>query len=271
MKQLRFRVSGLVLNCVDYGGEGLPPLLFIHGGSAHAHWWDFVAPAFTNDFHVLALDQRGHGDSEWCSEWAYGSRHYLADLDAVIDTWGLGAPVLVGHSMGAHNVLLYAATHPEKLRALVAVDSPLDYPAQAVEALRSFAGKPPRLYASLDDACANFRVLPRETLGRPEIMGHVARLSYQRLDNGQWTHKVDRRTLNREPLELGPILSRITCPALLVRVKQSRVLDLEVARRMAATLAQGRVAELDNSFHHAMLDNPEGLVVILREFFATLR
>jgi pimeloyl-ACP methyl ester carboxylesterase len=271
MKQHRFHVAGLTLNCVDYGGHGLPPLLFVHGGSAHARWWDFVAPNFTSDFHVLAIDQRGHGESEWSAEWAYGSRHYLADLDAVIDTWGFGAPVLVGHSMGAHNVLLYAATHPEKLRAIAAIDSPLDYPAQAVDFLRTFAEKPPRVYKSLDEACENFRVMPRENLARAEIMAHVARLSYKRLDNGDWTHKVDRRTLIREPRELRPILSRITCPALLIKVKRSPVLDLDVARKMVAAMPQGRLAELDDSLHHAMLDNPEGLVIILREFFATLR
>ena len=114
MKAHRFVANGLALNCLDYGGEGKPPILFLHGGSAHAHWWDFVAPAFVGDFHVLALDQRGHGESEWADEWAYGSRHYVSDLDRVIDGWGFGAPILVGHSMGAHNVLAYAAEHSEK-------------------------------------------------------------------------------------------------------------------------------------------------------------
>ena len=89
MKAHRFKANGLVLNCVDYGGEGKQPMLFLHGGSAHAHWWDFVAPAFVGDFHVLALDQRGHGESEWADEWAYGSRHYVSDLDQVIDALGV--------------------------------------------------------------------------------------------------------------------------------------------------------------------------------------
>ncbi|MGH7863429.1 MAG: alpha/beta fold hydrolase [Candidatus Binataceae bacterium] len=271
MKQLRFKVSGLALNCVDYGGEGLSPLLFIHGGSAHARWWDFVAPAFTKDFHVLALDQRGHGESEWCSEWAYGSRHYVADIDAIIEGWGFGAPVLIGHSMGAHNALLYASMHAEKLRAMVAIDSPLDYSTPAIAFLRSFADKPSRRYATLDEACANFRVLPREHKARAEIMAHVGRLSYMRLPDGSWTHKLDRRTLIREPLDLGPILPRLSCPALIIKVKESPVLDIDTARKMVSAVARGRLAELDNSFHHAMLDNPEGLVALLRDFFDTLK
>src|SRR5208337_5298911 len=95
----RFKGAGLELNCLDYGGTGKPPILFLHGGSAHAHWWDLVGPALAPEFHALALDLRGHGDSAWADEWAYGSRHYVADLEALIEGWGLGAPIIVGHSM----------------------------------------------------------------------------------------------------------------------------------------------------------------------------
>src|SRR5229473_3190042 len=109
--------DGLTLSCVDYGGAGRTPLLFVHGGSAHAHWWDFVGPAFTDRFHVLALDQRGHGESPWTAEWTYGTRQYVADLTAIIDGWGQGAPILVGHSMGGHTVLCYAGAHSASLRA----------------------------------------------------------------------------------------------------------------------------------------------------------
>ena len=160
MKRHSFKANGLTLNCLDYGGEGKRPMLFIHGGSAHSHWWDFVAPAFCADFHVLALDQRGHGESEWAEDWEYGSRHYVSDLDQVIDGWGLGAPILIGHSMGAHDVLAYAAERSDKLRAMVVIDCPADYSEYAVEFLRGYAEKPPRRFESLEEATRNFKVLP---------------------------------------------------------------------------------------------------------------
>src|SRR5579863_1494887 len=195
----RFNGAEEVLNCLDYGGAGKPPMLFLHGGSAHAHWWDFVAPAFVEDFHVLALDQRGHGESEWAGEWAYGSRHYVSDLDQVIGQWQFGAPILVGHSMGAHNVLAYAAEHSEKLCALVALDPPPDYTELAVEFLNSIAKRPARRFGSLDEAARNFKVLPRETLATKEILEHVARRSFRKDEDGSWVHKIDRRTMIREP------------------------------------------------------------------------
>ena len=170
MTERKFIVNGLTLNCVDYGSEGKPPILFIHGGSAHGHWWDFVGPHFTDRFHALAIDLRGHGDSEWPAEWEYGTRHYIADLDDLIDNWGLGAPVLVGHSMGGHNVMVYASRHPEKLRAMVAIDSPADYPERAVGCLRGFSERPGKRFKSLEEAMANFRMLPRETLATKEVL-----------------------------------------------------------------------------------------------------
>ncbi len=271
MNARRFTANNLVLNCLDYGGEGKPPLLFLHGGSAHAHWWDFVAPAFVGDFHVLALDQRGHGESEWAADWAYGSRHYVSDLDQVIDRWGFGAPILVGHSMGAHNVLAYAAEHSEKLRAIVALDPPPDYPERAIEFLQSIAEKPARRFESLDEAVLNFKVLPRETLAKKEILDHVARHSFRRDDDGAWVHKLDRRTMIREPSRVWKSLHRIACPALIVKIAKSPLLDREVATKMVAQLAHGRLAEVDDSYHHVMLDNPTALIEVIREFVDGLK
>jgi pimeloyl-ACP methyl ester carboxylesterase len=267
----RFVANGLALNCLDYGGDGKPPMLFVHGGSAHAHWWDFVAPAFVEDFHALALDQRGHGDSQWVDDWAYGSRHYVSDLAQVIDRWGFGAPVLVGHSMGAHNVLAYAVEHSEKLSALVALDPPPDYPERAVEFLQSIAERPARRYASLDEAARNFKVLPRETLASKEILEHVGRSSFKQLDDGAWIHKIDRRTMIREPSRVWKSLHRIACPALIVKMTKSPLLDREVAKKMVAQFPHARLAEVDHSYHHVMLDNPTALIEVIKDFVRDLK
>ncbi|HEY6393785.1 MAG TPA: alpha/beta hydrolase [Candidatus Binataceae bacterium] len=270
MKFLRFEANGLILHCLDYGGEGKPPMLFIHGGSAHAHWWDFVAPAFVDDFHVLALDQRGHGESEWPEEWEYGSRHYASDLEQVIGGWSFGPPVLIGHSMGAHNVLVYASEHSDRLRAIVAIDTPPDYSERAVAFLRIYADKPPRRFDSLAEAIANFKVMPRETLAKKEILDHIARRSYRQLEDGTWTHKVDRRTMFREPLKIWDSLPNIKCPALIVKIRKSPLLDIEEARKMVQALPHGRLVEIDDSYHHVMFDNPGELIAALKEFASGL-
>jgi pimeloyl-ACP methyl ester carboxylesterase len=268
LRTRKFKGAGIELNCVDYGGEGGPPILLVHGGAAHARWWDFVAPSLTQDFHVLALDQRGHGGSPWIGQWAYGSRHYVADLEAVIDGWGLGAPVLVGHSMGGHSAMVYAVEHSERLRALVTIDSIPAYPEHAVAALAAIADRPASAYETLKDAVASFRLLPADTLAAPEVLGHVAELSFRRREDGKWVHKMDRRTLRREPVQLDGELARIRCPALLIKAALSPVLSASFAREMAERMARGRMALVENSNHHVLIDNPLGLVAVMAPFLA---
>ncbi len=267
-KARKFKGAGIELNCLDYGGEGKTPMLLVHGGAAHARWWDFVAPALTGRFHVLALDQRGHGDSPWTADWAYGSRHYAADLEAVIDGWGLGAPVLVGHSMGGHSVMVYAAGHSERLRAMVTIDSIPAYPEHAVAALSAIAERPASVYESLSDAVASFRLLPAETLAAPKVLRQVAELSFRRRADGRWVHKMDRRTLRREPIQLDGELARIQCPALLIKAAESPVLSASFARATAARMVRGRMMLLENSNHHAPIDNPAGLAALMTAFLA---
>jgi pimeloyl-ACP methyl ester carboxylesterase len=196
---------------------------------------------------VLALDQRGHGDSPWTRQWAYGSRHYAADLNSVIDGWGLGPPVLVGHSMGGHSVMVHAVEHSDRLRAMVAIDSIPAYPERAVAMLGAIADRPASVYESLQEAVASFRTLPGETLATPEVLRHVAEL-------------------RREPIQLDGELERIRCPALMVKAALSQVLSASFAQRMAARMAQGRMVQLENSNHHALIDNPLGLVAVMVPF-----
>src|SRR6266508_5249710 len=98
-------VNGLRLNFLEWGMSGRPVLCFLHGGSAHAHWFDLVAPAFVDRFHVIALDQRGHGESDWAEPPAYATENFAADLLGVIDALGGRRIALIGHSMGGHNAM----------------------------------------------------------------------------------------------------------------------------------------------------------------------
>jgi pimeloyl-ACP methyl ester carboxylesterase len=270
MKARTFLCNNLKLNCLDYGGEGQRPLLLLHGGSAHAHWWDLIGPELAADHHALALDQRGHGDSEWSADWAYGSRHYVSDLCELIARWPFGPPVLIGHSMGAHNALVYATRYSDTLRGVVIIDATADYPQRAVDLLRTFAERPVSKFPSLAAACANFRLLPRETLAAPEVLARVARHSFKQNAEGTWTHKLDRRTFIREMIQGFNDLPNILCPALIVKVTESPVLARSVADQMAAAIPHARVVEIADSYHHVILDNPNALVATLRDFLEAI-
>ena len=263
-------INRLRLHYLDWGTEGKPPFLLLHGGSAYAHWWDFVAPALAENFRVIALDQRGHGDSDHVTPPAYGTRHYLADLQQFIATLGLHKPVLMGHSMGGHNSIIYATQHAQELAALILVDTDAAYPEAAVQFLRKLGEKPAKEFGSFVEAISRFQLLPRETYISTEKLRYLASFAFHERPDGKWTAKLDRKTLFRYPIDGRPFLSQITCPTLIVRAEHSPLLSHEKINRLVSNLPNGRWVEVKDTYHHVMLDNPEGLVQAVREFLADL-
>lgn len=271
MRNRKFAGAGLEINCVDYGGEGRPPLLFIHGGSAFGHWWDFVAPSFTASFHTLAMDLRGHGESSWSGAGDYAMQDYAADVAAMVESWGLGQPVLVGHSRGGLFALTYAAAHPGKVRALSIIDSLPQTTEEMLTWSQSMKGWRPRRYASLEEACASFRLLPAETRATPAMLNQIARFAYrQEQDDGAWVVRIDPQCRARDPFDVFDYLGAVACPTLVIKAALSPMITREVAQRMAAAAPRGAMAEVEDAYHHVMLDNPQGLVRTLSEFLMRL-
>jgi pimeloyl-ACP methyl ester carboxylesterase len=268
MRDRKFAGAGLEINCVDYGGEGRPPLLFIHGGSASGHWWDFVAPSFTEKFHALAMDLRGHGASDWPAGADYGISDYAADVSAMVESWGLGEPVLVGHSRGGLVALTYAAAGGAKARALVVIDSLPQTTADMLTWSESMKTWRPRRYATLEEACASFRLLPAETRATSAMLQQVARFAYRQDEGGAWIVRIDPRSRARGPFDVFDYLPAVVCATLIVKAELSPMITREVAQRMALAAPRGSMAEVEGAYHHAMLDNPAGLARTLNEFLA---
>ena len=115
-------VNGINIHYLERGDTRSTPMVLLHGLRGHGHSWDDIAAAFSPDYHVLALDQRGRGETDWASDGDYSTDAYVADLEGFCQAKGLDSFVLVGHSMGGRNSLLYASRHPETLQKLVVVD-----------------------------------------------------------------------------------------------------------------------------------------------------
>ena len=148
----------------NWGTPGKQSLILLHGGSAYAQWWDFFAPAFSENFHVIAPDWRGHGESQHVDPPAYSSRHYIDDLHKLLVKIGIERPVILGHSMGGHNAVIYATEHAAEMAALVMVDTNVSYPESAVQFLSELGEKPAKVFDSFAEAVSRFRVLPRESV-----------------------------------------------------------------------------------------------------------
>ncbi len=261
-------VNGLALHLLESGRAGAPALCFLHGGAAHAHWFDRVTPAFTDRFHVIALDQRGHGESQWAEPPAYGTDDFTGDLLAVMDQLGLRTMTVIGHSMGGHNAMTFAAWHPERVGALVIVDSRPVIPAERLDFMHARGRRLPRAYSSEEAGMQAFRLLPRETFAEPALLAHLARAGLAQR-NGGWGWRFDPATHGaRQPVDAWPLLPRITAPTLIVRGGLSPILPAEMAERLRASIPRATLVTIPEAYHHLTLDRPAEFAAALGRFLA---
>src|SRR5438045_4523329 len=164
----RMSVNGLSLHALEWARPGASGLCFLHGGSAHSHWFDRVIAPFLGRYHVISLDQRGHGASEWPKPPAYATEDFVSDLLHVMDAMGWARMTVVGHSMGGANAMALAAWHPERVERLVIVDSRPSIPAERLGVMHergARALRAPRRARTLEYAVASCRILPRASVG----------------------------------------------------------------------------------------------------------
>jgi pimeloyl-ACP methyl ester carboxylesterase len=265
-RRRRIEVRGLDLCLLEWGGPAETGVLLLHGGAAHAHWFDAVAPALGAGRHVVALDQRGHGQSQWARPPAYATRDFVADLLGVLDALGWERAVLVGHSMGGHNAIAAAAWHPERVRGLVIVDSRPAIPAERLAQMKERGARPLRRHPTLEAAVAAFRLLPPDTVADPALLAHLAQESVAGRD-GAFSLRFDPACYAaREPVDGWPLLSRITAPTLVVRGELSPILPRPMAERLRAEIPGAGLVEVPDAYHHLVLDRPDAFSRALRGF-----
>jgi esterase len=262
-------VAGLKLHLLDYGTAGKPQMLCMHGSAAHAHWFDFVAPGFTSDYHVLAPDQRGHGDSEWdrSVEPEYNYDRYAADMHELTEKLDLRDFILVGHSMGGLVSIVYAATYPGRAKAFIMIDSSVNMPAERVAAMNEIGSREGSSYADQNEFVAKFKVRPAGSSATPEIVRHLALRSGRPFEDGRWRSKVDRNVYaKRVSRALMPYWANIKIPALLMKGDRSNRVSPEIIAGVKALAPQVEVAQVAGCDHHVTLDNPPGFVEVATKF-----
>ncbi len=261
--------AGLSLHYLDYGTQGKTPMLCLHGGAAHAHWFDFVVGGFTDRYHVRSLDLRGHGDSAWSDLSGYNYRRYADDVAEVVERLDLRDFVLVGHSMGGMVSLVYAATYPGRVARLVVVDSTLHMNEERVAEMRSVGARQGSTYASLDELVRRFRLRPPGSAPAPHILAHVAVQGARQTADGTWALKFDRNIMASRVSYNGlPHWSNITIPALLVKGGLSARITPEIVAEVRERAPQTELVEVPGAEHHVTLDNPSGFVAAVRSFLA---
>ncbi len=269
-------VGKLRLHYLDWGNENRPPLVFLHGGALTAHTWDVVCLALREQYHCLALDQRGHGDSDWADD--YSHERHCEDITGFIEQLGIGRTVMIGQSMGGLNSIVYAGQNGERLAGLVIVDVGPELNIGGTRRIGDFIRDTPEadsIDAFIEKAMA---FNPRRD---PLLLRRSLHHNLRQLPNGKWTWKWDPNRMRagasriEEHIEgmrrLWSHVERIDCPALVMRGAKSDVFSDANAEKLAATLPRGRWMRIAEAGHTVQGDNPRDMVAALRQFFGEIR
>jgi esterase len=256
-------VNGLRLRYLDWGTRGQPPVILLHGLAVFAHAWDHNAAALHDVLHVVALDQRGHGESDRGACADYRTEVFASDILGVADALGWGRFSLVGQSMGGHNAMYLAAAFPDRVERLVISDMEPVMRLELIASMREAEGLPE--YDSLDELIAE--AAARNPRPSPHLQRQRAEHTVKRLPSGRLTPMYDFNAPRCwEAVDLWTRLPRIACPTLLVRGEESPVLRREVATRMLEAIPQCEFVEIKGAGHSIGLDNPADFDAAVRQF-----
>lgn len=277
-----YQSQRLKLSYWTWGEANKPPLILVHGGRDHARNWDRIAEAFRDDYHVLACDLRGHGDSEWAEGSTYSLVEHIPDLIALIDLVGGKAPV-VAHSFGGAITLLAAGVFPEKFEKIVEMEGMgarmEDRPPVTPEGLRKWVmkvrameGQTPRVYPSFRAAAERMREANKALT--EEMADHLARWASHGIDNG-WVWKFDPWVRQRTPVEITGdemevMWRNIDCPVLHVvgetsHFKRDKFHEVPVD----SFFEDSRTEVIRNAGHWMHHDQTDATVKVLRDFLGT--
>ncbi len=248
-----------------------PTVVLLHGLQDCARSWDIFAAAMCSEYRVIALDSRGHGDSAHATPSTYGFQDYIFDLEALVAYLGLSDFILVGHSAGARYAFVFAAEHPELVRALVVVDIDPDAVNPDSQGMFARYNTESDEWDSLDAVVERLR--DRQSQSTDEMLLHQAEVMTRQLPDGRRAWKRDRRLLAvYERPDLWEEWSRLAVPTLIVRGRQSSLLKHEVAVRMREVIADGaplaRLAELEGGGHWFYQEFPGAFEATVRWFLA---
>jgi non-heme chloroperoxidase len=265
--------NGLKFHYLDWGNPDNLPLVLLHGVGQTCHTWDLFAAAMSPHFHVMAFDQRGHGDTDWAPDKDYSRKTMVKDAEAFTTALGLDRFFLTGMSMGGANSLAFTGQNPDRVEALVVVDVGPRVENKGVQHIRNFM-KDFREFDSLEDAAAVIHKFnPRRPL--EVIRKYTVVYNLKQLPSGKWTWKYDtyfseghsRGDVKQMEQELSTEVKKISCPTLLVKGAESDVLSLDGARLLQAAVPGSEFALIPGAGHSVMGDNPPAFEAAVREFY----
>jgi pimeloyl-ACP methyl ester carboxylesterase len=273
----------LRLHYVDWGNASAPPLLLVHGGRDHCRNWDWVAEHLARDWHIIAPDLRGHGDSEWSKDGTYAMAGYIYDLAQLVHQLRVAPVTVIGHSLGGNIALRYAGLYPENVARLIAIEGlgaspkmqaqrlakPFPERMRAwIDAQRGLSGRLPRRYATIEDA---FKRMQEENKHlTPEQARHLTQHGVNQNEDGTYTWKFDNYVRSWPPYDMSSadiesLWARISCPTLLIYGKESWASNPAEDGR-ARHFKNAEIVAIDGAGHWVHHDRLDAFLALTRRF-----
>ena len=265
-------LRGLRFHYRDWSGPrpDAPDLVLLHGFTGHARSWDAFAQGMSDRYRVLALDQRGHGESAWAEPDKYGAPEMVDDLAAFVTALGLKRFSLLGLSMGGNVAIHYGGRKPPELERLVIVDIAPEIVTAGATRIQTGV-RASDVFESREAAFAAARAgnpVPPEAHHR-----HRVDHSLMRTEDGRWTYRYDRALRSpggavriRDPEAGWRAVEAFAVPTLLVRGENSDILSPELAQKMVALNPNVTLVTIPGSGHSVPLDKPDEFLAACREF-----
>jgi pimeloyl-ACP methyl ester carboxylesterase len=275
-----FYSQRLKLHYLDWGSADKPALLLIHGGRDHARNWDWAAQELRRDYHIIAPDLRGHGDSQWAIGGSYAMVDYVLDVAQLLNALRIFPITIIGHSLGGAIALQYSGVYPDRVRKLVAIEGLGPPPGMIRERpahermtewimeMQALAQRHPHRYKSLDEAVARMRDANPHL--SPDQARHLTVHACYRDEDGTYLWKFDNYVRAASPYlfnlqDASEIWRHITCPVLLVRGTESWASDPEEDGR-ATAFRNYKVVNIEKAGHWVHHDQLDVFLQAVRDF-----
>jgi len=258
-------VNGLRLHFLEWGSEAKPALILLHGISKHAHTFDHIAPDFARDYHVLAVDMRGHGDSGWSPEGAYLVEDYVKDLEGLVRQLGIRRTTLLGNSTGGRVVQVFAGMHPKLVERLIVEDVGPERPQDIADSFARQVRQDADGWATEDELVK--QLVARNPRTPEPLLRTYAHFGLKKRDDGRLIWKRDPNLVKGFVVtELWEHVSKITSPTLYVIGGASRIVPAAAQERLKRTLPNVQIVTMPGLGHYPNEENTAGFLAIINPF-----
>jgi pimeloyl-ACP methyl ester carboxylesterase len=259
-------VNGLRIHYLEWGAPDRQPLILLHGIGRIAHTFDHIAPHFASRYHVMAVDMRGHGDSDWDPKGAYLVEDYVKDIEGMANQLHLRNIVLWGNSTGGRVAQVFAGLHPELVAAVVSEDVGPERPREIADGMTArLKREDERGWASEEELLAQQKAASPQT-GEDILRAYVHYGSKRRAD-GRFIWKRDPAIGNGfVPTELWRFVREIKAPIIYILGGRSTIVPAATQQELRKVLPQAEIVTIAGAGHYPSEENPAEFLAVIDKF-----